>query len=131
MLRQVELKTPLNAIKRSRLTIETPDVDLEKFRPKKYLDDLDISKDTSPSKWAAGSEPSFAQTQPCSQQQAASGSKRKRSEDFFIKGVATPDTPYGAFIHPNPSPGTRKYYKKMCDEAGKFQASIFTFSSKY
>ncbi len=113
-----ETTTPQNLPKRRRLTMETPEVDLEKFRPKKFQLDLTNPEMTSPSKWAAGSEPSFAATQATQ----GSAKRRRQTENFDMPGVATPETPYGAFLYgPNPTPRTRKYYKKECEELGKFQ----------
>ena len=54
---------------------------------------------SSPSHWAAGSEPNF-ESQP-TQEASQSGTKRKKPgdfEDFALQGMATPDTPYGAFL---------------------------------
>ena len=100
--------------------METPEVDLEKFRPKIFhLSQAATDPNNSPSKWVAGSEPLLSQSQ--------SGSKRKYDdclEDFALRNVSTPDTPYGAFMArpgSKPSPRTKKYYKKQCDELGKFQ----------
>ena len=37
-------------------------------------------------------------------------------------GIRTPKTPYGAFLHgPNPNSQVRKFYKKHCDDLGKFE----------
>jgi hypothetical protein len=52
--------------------------------------------------------------------------KRKREDDenlpFFLQGMKTPDTPYGAFMgNPNPSPTTRKIWKRQCDELKRYQ----------
>ena len=60
-----------------------------------------FSKVSSPSHWAAGSEPNFAESQPTQESSSQSGTKRKKPgdfEDFALRGVSTPDTPYGAFI---------------------------------
>ena len=87
---------------------ETPEVDLEKFKPVKY--ELNTSVEVStPSKWAAGSEPlcmaAPTQTQPGALTQSLN--KRKR-EDPYFNAVSTPETPYGAFLHgPNPNTQTR------------------------
>jgi hypothetical protein len=106
--------TPKNDPKR-RLTIETPEIDMEKIKPRPF-------EAPSPSKWAAGSEPSFSGG---TQTQKSSASKRRRTDfedDYYLRGVSTPDTPYGAFlVGPNPSPRTRKFFKKQCQELGKFQ----------
>ena len=107
--------------------MDTPDVgDLyEKFKPKRY-EDLDVSGEgPSPSKWRAGSEPSFAATQFATQdlpESQGSGIKRKADEieDFALRGVSTPDTPYGAFLGKNPSKSTRKFFKKQCEDLEKF-----------
>ena len=111
--------TPVN--KKRRLSIETPEVDLEKLRPHRF--DLDASHPQgTPSNWAAGSEPSFAGTQATQATQSSAKRKRFDNIDFAIRGMATPETPYGAFASgPNPSPRTRKFFKKQCDELGKFQ----------
>jgi hypothetical protein len=38
--------------------------------------------------------------------------------------LQTPDTPYGAFLgRGNPSPKTRKFWKRQCDELGRFEMS--------
>ena len=50
--------------------------------------------------------------------------KRKRDSQSnpYLQGVSTPDTPYGAFLHgPNPNTQTRKYYKKHCENMGKYE----------
>ena len=92
---------------------ETPEVDLEKFKPVKY--ELNTSVEVStPSKWAAGSEPLCmagpTQTQPGALTQSLN--KRKR-EDPYFNAVSTPETPYGAFLHgPNPNTQTRYEFKK-------------------
>ena len=119
-------KTSVHHLKK-RLTMDTPDVgDLyEKFKPKRY-EDLDVSGEgPSPSKWRAGSEPSFAATQFATQdlpESQGSGIKRKADEieDFALRGVSTPDTPYGAFLGKNPSKSTRKFFKKQCEDLEKF-----------
>ena len=88
-------KTP-NNLKR-RLTIETPEVDLAKFKPVKY--ELNTSMEVAtPSKWVAGSEPLYGLgTQPFSRQSFSA--KRKRDDDPYYNGISTPDTPYGAYLH--------------------------------
>ena len=48
--------------------------------------------------------------------------KRDSQDNPYLQGVSTPDTPYGAFLHgPNPNTQTRKYYKKHCENMGKFE----------
>ena len=95
-------KTPLSSRKKlRRLTIETPEVDLERLRPKKFNLDATNPLVSSPSHWAAGSEPNF-ESQPTQDTNNQSGTKRKKpgdfEPDFALQGMATPDTPYGAFI---------------------------------
>ncbi len=116
--------------------IETPDsmpvLDMEKLKPKRFnLNDSNTNDEATPSKWVAGSSPSVAsQSQSMSQKPATTASqKRKRFEDeikeneanFYIRNVKTPETPYGAFLKKDPSPRTRKFFKRQCEELGRFE----------
>merc|ERR1712223_1017306 len=75
-------KTPLSSRKKlRRLTIETPEVDLERLRPKKFNLDATNPLVSSPSHWAAGSEPNF-ESQPTQDTNNQSGTKRKKPGDF-------------------------------------------------
>ena len=76
-------------------------------------EDLEESQEgPSPSNWRAGSEPSFAASQAT---QATQDPRPRVSEieDFALRGVSTPDTPYGAFLDKNPSKSMRKFFKKQ------------------
>eukprot|EP00092_Neocalanus_flemingeri_P010154 GFUD01010944.1.p1 GENE.GFUD01010944.1~~GFUD01010944.1.p1 ORF type:complete len:1552 (+),score=561.52 GFUD01010944.1:76-4731(+) len=96
--------TPVTAVK-PRAPIDTPGpgVDtptMERLRPKP-LDLNNIS--VTPQRWA-DSQPSPSQA-----------TKRKRDSTDALDGMSTPNTPYGAHWTPNPSPHTRKYYKKVVE----------------
>jgi hypothetical protein len=116
----LSLKTPSQAL--HTLTLETPGdaLDLEKLRPKPI--NLDLSE-TSPGKWAGDSQPSpGVMTQ---QQQNAQLDRQasKKSLPFYLENVKTPETPYGAFLGRNPSPQTKKFYKRQCADFERFEMS--------
>ncbi len=116
----VRHKSPLvSAEERAAATkeaFETPaPLDIEKLRPKRLPENLDESGTPVSSRWtaAADSQPSPANL------------KRKREDEdlpYYLHGVQTPNTPYGAFLgDPNPSPKTRKFWKKQCEELGRYE----------
>lgn len=96
--------TPVTAVKpRAPLDTPGPGMDtptMERLRPKP-LDLNNIS--VTPQRWAE-SQPSPSQA-----------TKRKRDSTDSLDSMPTPNTPYGAHWTPNPSPHTRKYYKKVVD----------------
>ena len=54
--------------------------------------------------------------------------KRKRENEdddanlpFLISDMKTPDTPYGAFLKADPSPKTRKLWKRQCEDWSRYQ----------
>jgi len=104
-------ETPVtNASKISRMldtpgaALDTPT--LERLRPQPL--NLDIS--VTPQRWA-DSQPSPSQV-----------AKRKRdSEGDGLDKMDTPKTPYGAHWTPNPSPRTRKFYKRRVDNMPDLQ----------
>lgn len=122
----ISFKTPLqNKTQKSRmiLNLETPGehLDIEKLRPKplNFTPSPSISKEAGPSRWTADSQPSPSQ----------GTLKRKRDQEndrnlpFFLDAVKTPKTPYGAFVSSNPSTLVKKFWKRQCDELGRFEMS--------
>jgi hypothetical protein len=51
--------------------------------------------------------------------------KRKREDDqrlpFYLRDMKTPETPYGSFLVKNPSPATRKFFKRQFDELSRYE----------
>lgn len=83
--------------------LDTPT--LERLRPKP----IDVSNITVTPQRFPESQPSPSQAQ---RHRTGSGSD-----------AATPTTPYGAHWSPNPSPDTRKHYKKLLDNLPRYQLS--------
>ena len=83
--------------------LDTPT--LERLRPKP----IDVSNITVTPQRFPESQPSPSQAQ-----RPRTGSK---------SDTATPTTPYGAHWTPNPSPDTRKHYKKFMDNIPRYQLS--------
>ena len=106
--------TPVSNMK-PRMTIDTPGpgVDtptLERLRPKP----LDLNNISVTPQRYADSQPSPSQA-----------GKRKRDSSGPFDDMPTPKTPYGAHWTPNPSPNTRKYYKKVIDHMPNYELSEF------
>merc|ERR1719483_735142 len=102
--------TPVTAVKpRAPLDTPGPGMDtptMERLRPKP-LDLNNIS--VTPQRWAE-SQPSPSQA-----------TKRKRDSTDSLDSMPTPNTPYGAHWTPNPSPHTRKYYKRVVENMPKVE----------
>jgi len=106
--------TPVSNMK-PRMTLDTPGpgVDtptLERLRPKP----LDLNNISVTPQRYADSQPSPSQAV-----------KRKRDSAGPFDDMPTPKTPYGAHWTPNPSPNTRKYYKKVIDHMPNYELSEF------
>ncbi len=123
-IRESVVKTPREnsaAEKQERQTLpnlETPrleSIDIEKLRPSR-VQDLRRS--------SVGSRHDRLESQPSPSQQTL---KRKRQDGddglpFYLDGVKTPETPYGAFLGGgDPTPKTRKVWKRHCDDLAQFE----------
>ncbi len=98
--------------------LETPGpVNMDELRPSRVRALRRSSVDPG---WAG------AESQPSPSQRTL---KRKRQDEdenlpFFLEGAKTPDTPYGAFLGGgDPTPTTRKIWKRRCQELAKFEMS--------
>jgi len=105
--------TPVTAVKgRTALDTPGPGVDtptMERLRPKP----LDLNNISVTPQRYLDSQPSPSQAV----------NKRKRDSTDSLEGIPTPKTPYGAHWDPNPSPHTRKYYKRMVDNMPRLELS--------
>jgi len=104
--------TPVTAVKGRTTALDTPGpgVDtptMERLRPKP----LDLNNISVTPQRYLDSQPSPSQAV----------NKRKRDSTDSLDGMQTPNTPYGAHWDPNPSPHTRKYYKRMVDNMPRLE----------
>ena len=123
----IKFKTPKNDVtmRSKMLELETPGMDIEKLRPKPI--DFEPSKTITPNRYAA-SQPSQGSPMLGEGPSTSTGrsSRRRNGKNesdetlpFYLSNIKTPETPYGAFLGKNPSPKTKKFWKKKCDEMGK------------